>query len=350
MPNTVPESAGITRRYEPIKGSVPIVHVAVAVIERISDTGEREVLIAKRPQHVHQGGLWEFPGGKVEQGETVTKALSRELHEELGIVFSPLSHAEPMNDSLRPLIFIEHDYGDKCVSLDVWLVSCFDGRPEGKEGQPIQWVSVNRLDEFDFPLANLPIINACRLPSSYVITPEYSSKDSAVKEVLFLREKNDQMVLFRQPQWRAADYLACVDDIVFLAPALKKKLVLSGQPGLAAICDGHIDVLGVQLPFDVASSLTDRPFGPEYLLGVSCHGLSEIKHAQHIGADYITLSPVSQTESHPDQSALGWDAFAELATEAVIPVYALGGMSKTDLQRAYINGAQGIAGIRLWID
>lgn len=133
MPNTAPESLTI--------------HVAAGVILR-----DHEVLISKRHKHSHQGGLWEFPGGKIEPAESAESALGRELREELGIV---VKHAEPM-------MKVEHDYGDKGVVLDVWLVREFDGEAEGREGQAIQWCSAGRLAELDFPAANAAIVEAVR--------------------------------------------------------------------------------------------------------------------------------------------------------------------------------------------
>lgn len=122
------------------------VHVAVGVI--VADDGQ--ILIALRAEQRHQGGLWEFPGGKVEAGETVQQALDRELSEELGIAVIAAS----------PLIVIEHDYADKSVCLDVWWVDKFNGIAEGKEGQPIKWVSKQALSDYAFPQANHAIVAA----------------------------------------------------------------------------------------------------------------------------------------------------------------------------------------------
>lgn len=121
------------------------VEVAVGVIVR-----EGQVYITKRADDLHQGGKWEFPGGKKETDETMAEALARELLEEVGIIVVQQSN----------LMLIEHDYGDKQVSLDVRLVTEFENEPQGAEGQLGQWVAVDELSHFDFPDANGPIVSA----------------------------------------------------------------------------------------------------------------------------------------------------------------------------------------------
>lgn len=130
-------------------------HVAVGVIKDKADN----ILISLRHDKAHQGGLWEFPGGKVEQGESVEQALKRELQEELDIAVVELS----------PLIKIKHQYTDLNVLLDVWTVSGFSGQAKSCEGQEIKWVSQNDLANYSFPEANIPIITAAKLPSEYAI-------------------------------------------------------------------------------------------------------------------------------------------------------------------------------------
>lgn len=124
------------------------IHVAAGVILN----SERQVLLALRPKDKHKGGLWEFPGGKVEAGESVRAALARELLEEIDLVVL----------EARPFLVIDHDYGDKQVRLDVWLVSRFDGTPRGTEGQQVAWVNVADLQHYRFPEANAGIVAALR--------------------------------------------------------------------------------------------------------------------------------------------------------------------------------------------
>jgi len=125
---------------------VSVIHVAVGIL--INPAGK--ALISRRPDHVHQGGLWEFPGGKLEDGEPVAKALHRELHEELGIT---VQIAEPW-------LQVHHAYPDKAVLLDVWRVTAWQGEPQGREGQPLAWASSAELAGFAFPEADQPIIAA----------------------------------------------------------------------------------------------------------------------------------------------------------------------------------------------
>ena len=121
-----------------------IVEVAVGVIKR-----DNKIYISKRADDLHQGGKWEFPGGKREDHETIEQTLTRELSEEIGIQVTQQSQ----------FILIEHDYGDKIVRLDVRLVENFEGVPRHLEGQKSQWVDINDLSQFTFPDANKVIID-----------------------------------------------------------------------------------------------------------------------------------------------------------------------------------------------
>lgn len=121
-----------------------IVEVAVGVIKC-----DNKIYISKRANELHQGGKWEFPGGKREANESIEDALVRELSEEIGIQVTTQS----------PFMLIEHDYGDKKVRLDVRLVEGFEGNAHHQEGQQSLWVHISDLNKFTFPDANMPIIN-----------------------------------------------------------------------------------------------------------------------------------------------------------------------------------------------
>lgn len=123
-----------------------LVHVAVGVIL----DANHNILITRRAPHAHQGDLWEFPGGKIEAGESFTQALARELREELGIMIGRTS----------ALLEVRHDYGDKSVLLDVHVVWDFSGEARALEGQPMAWVAPAELGGYSFPAANMPIVAA----------------------------------------------------------------------------------------------------------------------------------------------------------------------------------------------
>ena len=155
------------------------VHVAVGVIFDCSPSSlaSANILIAKRADHQHQGGLWEFPGGKVETGERVQVALQRELEEELGLQSSI--------DDMRPLITIPFHYPDKSVLLDVWAVYNTTAFKEsiGKEGQPLVWVEQSELANYEFPAANKAIIDALLLPKKIAISQDNSCPDIILSQV-----------------------------------------------------------------------------------------------------------------------------------------------------------------------
>jgi len=111
-----------------------------------------KVLLARRAADAHQGGLWEFPGGKIEAGESESQALARELDEELGIELV----------TARPLIRVRHAYPDRVIDLAVWRVSRWRGEPWGRLGQALRWVAPERLEDYPMPAADRPVLAALR--------------------------------------------------------------------------------------------------------------------------------------------------------------------------------------------
>lgn len=307
-----------------------LVHVAVGVIE----DAQGRILIARRPDHLHQGGLWEFPGGKVAEHEDVITALRRELHEELGIEVR----------QTRPLITIEHNYGDKRVWLDVHRVTAFQGEAHGKEGQPVKWVTLAELAHFNFPAANRGIINAIRLPDRYMITGEFSNMHECVAKIQNAVQQGVRLIQLRAKQLADKEYLLLAEQV----------LVVQTQ-GASVMLNTSVDIFaqtnaaGLHLNSQRLMQTQQRPISEEKLLSASVHNEAELAHAKKIGVDFVVVSPVLPTSSHPDAIALGWERFAELVTLANCPVYALGGMRIEDMPVAQHNGAQGIAGISaLW--
>ncbi len=314
-------------------GAVEEIHVAVGVIFRAG-----KVLIARRPDHLHQGGLLEFPGGKVESGETVQQALVREILEETGLRIAP--------DSLEPVIEVRHDYGDKRVFLDVWETSSAEGDPEGLEGQAIRWLDPGQLSDADFPAANRPIIRALRLPSHYAITGAAADGNAYGEQLTqSLTAAAPELCLLRAPELGDGAYEKLAEWALEACAACGAELMLHGAPTLIR---QFPRARGLHLPWREARQISARPFTADYLLAVSCHNEEEIAHALQLQADFITLGPVRPTPSHPGEPGTGWPRFRELAAASTVPVYALGGLDLTDIAEARSAGAQGIAGISFW--
>lgn len=305
------------------------VHVAAAVIRGADD----RVLIAKRAASQHQGGLWEFPGGKVEEGEVVESALARELQEELGIRV----------EAARPLIQVHHDYPDKQVLLDVWEVTRFAGEPHGAEGQPLAWADSRELLDFEFPAANQPIVTAARLPASYLITPEGLEPAELLAGVRAALANGIRLIQLRAPNMFDPQYRDLAVDIQGLC-AGKAQLMLKGPLEWL----GDFPAAGWHL---TATQLrkyapNGRPFPGQRWLAASCHDAEELELAARMGVDFVTLSPVQTTQTHPEAAPLGWDKAAELLRGCNIPAFLLGGVGPDDRERAWRTGAQGVAGIR----
>ena len=300
------------------------IKVAVGVIKN----NNNELLISLRHNHLHQGGLWEFSGGKIEPNETAEQALKRELKEELGIDII----------NARPLITINHQYPDRNVQLQVFLVTDYSGLACHGEYQEIRWVHESELTNYQFPAANQPIITAARLPEYYAIL------DDAEPELLkqHLNTILDSGVKLIQARLKQ---LTEPDEFINYAYHLCKQhnavLLLNSSVKSAIKTDG-IHLTSVDL-----MALTQRP---DYTwVCASCHNIEELKHAEKIGIDFVVLAPVLATKTHPEINPLGWDIFKTWVSECNIPVYALGGQTKNTLLTAQQSGAQGIAAIRAFL-
>ncbi|MGM0563618.1 MAG: Nudix family hydrolase [Pseudomonadota bacterium] len=303
--------------------------VAAAILDGAGNT-----LVARRPEHVHQGGKLEFPGGKMEPGESPLAALERELGEELGI--RPLQ--------CEPLITLNHDYADKSVRLHVYCVEAIEGEPRGLEGQPIAWQPVSTLAVEDFPAANAAIIQALQLPRQLMVTPDLPWTGDGIQEPLealsaLIERHGPTMVLLRQPRFPQAIYRR-------LATLLAERFEGVQWLKYSDTPPSGDDQAGWHLRAAQLDRGYERDEVDTTLLSASVHTLSELRRAETLGVDFVVLGSVRETPTHPAGETLGWDAAARLVAAASVPVYLIGGLSPDDAVRARESGAQGIAGIR----
>jgi len=310
-----------------------IVHVAVAVIVN----EDNEVCISFRNETSHQGGLWEFPGGKVEQQETVEQALVREINEELNLEIQ----------QFRPLIKITHHYSDKAVCLHVYKILSYTGNAAGLEGQQVKWVSVSQLSSYEFPAANIPIIKSLQLPDKYLITGKYSDNLDFIKKLTNALKNNISLVQLRLKNDSLTD-VSQAQELVGQASKLCKqfgaKLMLNLSEDWLKIIDlAQIEFDGYHADSRTLRTLLKRPQAA--LFSASCHNNEELLKARQLKSDFVVLSPVQKTASHPEMQALGWQQFSNMIENISIPVYALGGVSTKDIKTAWLYGAQGVAAI-----
>jgi 8-oxo-dGTP diphosphatase len=310
-----------------------LLHVMAGVLR----DAQGRVLLAQRPEGKHLAGFWEFPGGKREPGESPLHALARELHEELGI------HIDVADGT--PLIRVPWRYGERNLLLDAWQFLRWRNTPVSREGQAWRWEWPERVDVAALAPADRPIMQALRLPQSYIITPTDALPeqfDIWLARVTAAIEKGARLIQLRLPAWPAM-------QVREIAARLQPSVV---EHGASMLLNGDIDGalelgsgMGVHLTSSQLMELDGRPLPWTQTIGASCHDASQLSHAAGIEADFATLSPVAPTNSHPGASTLGWEQFQRLAENAALPVYALGGMSPSMLDKARENGAQGVAGI-----
>ncbi|GBL46657.1 mutator mutT protein (7,8-dihydro-8-oxoguanine-triphosphatase) [Sulfuriferula multivorans] len=311
-----------------MNGAIPIdrTQVAVAVITRADGT----FLLASRPPGKPYAGYWEFPGGKVEPGETVHAALVRELHEELGI---EVTHATPW-------LTRYFDYPHAHVTLLFFLVSGWHGEPHAKEGQTLAWQTPGAINVAPVLPANHPVFAALALPAVYGITQAGSDPTGFMTRLDNALESGLRLIQIREKSMPAATLETFARDVLARAQAHQAQVLLNADVALAQRIGAH----GVQLNATQLGELSRRPDLP--LVAASCHNVAELDRAEALGCDFALLSPVLPTPSHPGAPVLGWGNFAALCAGRTLPIYALGGLSSTDLDSARQHGAHGVALLR----
>jgi 8-oxo-dGTP diphosphatase len=296
-----------------------VVEVAAAVIER----PDGSFLLAQRPPGKVYAGWWEFPGGKVEAGESAERALARELHEELGIDVR----------CAYPWITRVHVYEHATVMLRFFRVTEWSGQPHAKEGQAFLW---QRMDEpMASPMlpANAPVLAALALPLEYAITDASAlgTAEQIARVEARLRQGLRLVQVRDKDNWERARLIYTVTR-------------MAREHGAKVLVNGGPAVDGVHYSAGQLMGLRERP--QVGLTTASCHTAQEVGHAMAVGMDFVVLGPVKPTASHPGAGTLGWEGFRRIADGASIPVYALGGLRPADLHDARRAGAHGLAMIR----
>jgi 8-oxo-dGTP diphosphatase len=330
----------------------PFIDVAAGMILR----ADGSLLLGERPADKPWAGWWELPGGKIESGETTLQALARELKEELGIDVTEAT----------PWVTYVHEYPKTIVRLAFCRVTGWTGEPTGIEGQRLAWVNPGA------PLTVGPLLPATepplrwhQLPDRYLITSIGSGAniDAFMDRLAVALQRGVRLVQFREAAYEAESaegaYQAFRRVLDLCRSAGARCLVNSCHPdNWWKEADGvHFRAADARLRAQQASAsqpqtgASARPVfnnGDEIpgLIAVSAHDAADLDAARALKADFAVLGHVLDTPSHPGQPGLGWERFAELASPAGLPVFAIGGQSEDTVAEARQHGAHGIAGIR----
>lgn len=303
------------------------VEVAAAVLQRDDGT----FLLAERPPGKPYAGYWEFPGGKIEGGESAANALARELHEELGI---DVEHCYPW-------LTRDYDYEHAAVRLRFFRVTRWSGELHGRESQAFAWQHVDRMTVSPLLPANGPILRALALPTFYGIT---NASETGIRVFLLRLElalqRGLRFVQIREKALADQALLEFAARATALAHRYGASVLVNGGPEIADRAGAD----GIHLTASRLMSLDARPDCE--LVGASVHDERELARAAALGIDFVVLGPVQETASHPGARAIGWPRFRELIAGYPLPVFAVGGMRSQDLPAAWETGAHGIAAIR----
>ena len=311
--------------------SPPATRGRIDVVAAVLQRTDASFLLAQRPADKIYAGYWEFPGGKVESGESAESALERELHEELGIEVK----------RAYPWITRDYDYDHAAVRLKFYRVTEWSGELHGRENQRFEWQRISEITVSPLLPANGPILRALALPPVYGI----SNATQIGAEVFLARLESAlagglKLIQIREKSWSEDALVDLAKRAAARAHEYGASVLLNGSASLA----GRAGADGVHL---TASQLMQTRARPDCeRVGASCHDAHELAHAAAIGVDFVVVGPVAETASHPGAPALGWTRLRELIAAYPVPVYAIGGLREEDLGAAWAAGAHGIAAIR----
>lgn len=318
------------------------------VVVGIVTQPDGQVLLGQRPTGKPYAGWWEFPGGKVEPGESLHEAIARELHEELGLRVTA-SH---------PWLVRHHAYEHAHVRLHFRRIRAWQGQPESREGQAFGWCTPPAAGLDPLLPATVPLMRLLTLPPIYGI-----SAAGVLGADVFLARLDDalsaglRLVQFREPALAEHTIDDLLDAVLLRCRHHGASVLVNSRHGLGrgARADGvHLtsadlaraaagELPGLAEMRNAQSSVNQTANEAAPWLAASCHDAQELALAASLGADFAVLSPVLATRSHPQARTLGWAGFAEAAAMTPIPVYALGGLQSADAGKALDAGAHGVA-------
>ena len=311
-----------------------LVEVAAAVMLRAKGS---EFLLAQRPPGKVYEDYWEFPGGKVEPGETIRDALVRELHEELGISVTACS----------PWLTRVFTYPHATVRLHFWRVTAWEGEigiTAPLEHSAVDWQKCGKAASVGPILpANDPILKALALPTIMAITMgESEGAERQLERLEGALGKGLRLIQIRDKGWPGARRLGFAEAATRLARPCGALVLVNDDEEIARRAGAD----GVHLSAARLQACTQRPAFP--WVGASCHSALELQRAAALGFDYALLGPVLPTPTHPEAAGIGWDGFSSAICGSPLPVFALGGMKNEMLAGAQAHGAHGIALMRGW--
>lgn len=308
---------------------LPVIEVVAAVITR----SDGSFLLARRPEGKPYAGYWEFPGGKVELGESRLHALNRELMEELGI------HIE----LAYPWITRVCTYAHATVRLYFYKLVKWHGELRAYENQELFWQFTGEFGVAPMLPANVPVLQALNLPSVYIITNAAKlGVQVSLTQIESSFQQGSRLVQVREQVMIKDELRVFAHKVVGLAHRHGAQVLVNNDVELSR----EIGMDGVHFSSVQLMGLSSRP--NINLCGASCHNAEELFHAEQLGIDFVVLGPVLPTLSHPGAAPLGWRKFAALIHDFSLPVYALGGLRLEDLTTAWEHGGHGIAMMRGW--
>ena len=304
-----------------------LLDVVCAVIQKPNG----EFLLAQRPTGKVYEGYWEFPGGKVDSGESVSQATARELNEELGIVV----------EESYPWLTRNFSYPHAHVRLHFRRVTRWHNEPHGRESQAFSWQRISNITVNPLLPANGPILAALALPTIYGITrAEELGEGEMLHRLEGALDRGLRLIQVREKNWPRERIAVFANKVIAVARRFEATVLVNGDLEFArtAKADGVHMTAKQLMAMDIRPDIT--------LCAASCHDESELLQAEKLGLDFVVLGPVLPTPSHPGGSTLDWDRFADLAKNYSLPIFALGGLNTDHQKIAWQRGGHGIAMLR----